>query len=307
MIGGMKVRLQLYTVPGQVFYNATRKLVLKGVDGIVFVADSQEAALDANIESLGNLQENLAELGLTLDQVPVRPPVQQARHPQHRARRDAERGAQPAGRAPLRGGRAARHRRLRDAEGDLQAGDRPDPQEDRGRDAAASRAAAGLAAAARAGAALPRSPRPPRRRRRPPRAKARPAAPPAPVADRTRCCRSWATRRPRSSSPSRTRARCRCAPVETRGEVDIHDQLEKLRDDRGRADAARPPRRLRRLKDLEKRLANMLVPDSGAHQEVKRKAGARDPREAPEGRVRRARSSSCFDGEGAEELRRARR
>jgi signal recognition particle receptor subunit beta len=71
VIGGMKVRLQLYTVPGQVFYNATRKLVLKGVDGIVFVADSQTAALDANIESLSNLKANLAELALTFDDVPL--------------------------------------------------------------------------------------------------------------------------------------------------------------------------------------------------------------------------------------------
>src|SRR5688572_28268129 len=71
VIGGMKVRLQLYTVPGQVFYNATRKLVLKGVDGVVFVADSQVAAEDTNIESLHNLKVNLAELGLTLDQMPI--------------------------------------------------------------------------------------------------------------------------------------------------------------------------------------------------------------------------------------------
>jgi signal recognition particle receptor subunit beta len=71
VIGGMKVRLQLYTVPGQVFYNATRKLVLKGVDGIVFVADSQAAALDANIESLSNLRHNLAELSLGIEDVPV--------------------------------------------------------------------------------------------------------------------------------------------------------------------------------------------------------------------------------------------
>jgi len=71
VIGGMKVRLQLYTVPGQVFYNATRKLVLKGVDGIVFVADSQAVALDTNLESLSNLGVNLAELGLGFDQVPV--------------------------------------------------------------------------------------------------------------------------------------------------------------------------------------------------------------------------------------------
>jgi len=70
VIGGMKVRLQLYTVPGQVFYNATRRLVLKGVDGIVFVADSQEAAEDANVESLNNLRSNLEELALS-DQVPV--------------------------------------------------------------------------------------------------------------------------------------------------------------------------------------------------------------------------------------------
>jgi signal recognition particle receptor subunit beta len=71
VIGGMKVRLQLYTVPGQVFYNATRKLVLKGVDGVVFVADSQKVALDANVESLSNLRTNFAELGLAPDQVPV--------------------------------------------------------------------------------------------------------------------------------------------------------------------------------------------------------------------------------------------
>ena len=71
VIGGMKVRLQLYTVPGQVFYNATRKLVLKGVDGIVFVADSQAVALDTNLESLSNLGVNLAELGLGFDHVPV--------------------------------------------------------------------------------------------------------------------------------------------------------------------------------------------------------------------------------------------
>ncbi|MBI2213336.1 MAG: GTPase domain-containing protein [Acidobacteria bacterium] len=71
VIGGFKTRLQLYTVPGQVFYNTTRKLVLKGADGIVFVADSQKAMVDANMESLGNLRENLAEIGLELDEIPV--------------------------------------------------------------------------------------------------------------------------------------------------------------------------------------------------------------------------------------------
>jgi signal recognition particle receptor subunit beta len=71
VIGGFKTRLQLYTIPGQVFYNTTRKLVLKGVDGIVFVADSQVAMLEANVESLSNLRENLAEIGLSLDDIPL--------------------------------------------------------------------------------------------------------------------------------------------------------------------------------------------------------------------------------------------
>src|ERR1700751_3690713 len=71
IIGGFKTRLQLYTVPGQVFYNTTRKLVLKGVDGIVFVADSQAAMLDANRESFQNLRENLKDIGLALDDIPL--------------------------------------------------------------------------------------------------------------------------------------------------------------------------------------------------------------------------------------------
>lgn len=71
VIGGFKTRLQLYTIPGQVFYNTTRKLVLKGVDGIVFVADSQLAMLDANVESFKNLKENLAEIGLSIEEIPL--------------------------------------------------------------------------------------------------------------------------------------------------------------------------------------------------------------------------------------------
>ncbi len=71
MVGGFKTKLQLYTVPGQVFYNSTRKLVLKGVDGIVFVVDSQTAMLDACRESYQNLAENLKELGLVLDEIPL--------------------------------------------------------------------------------------------------------------------------------------------------------------------------------------------------------------------------------------------
>ncbi|GAB4165093.1 MAG: GTPase domain-containing protein [Geothermobacteraceae bacterium] len=69
-IRGFKTRFHLYTVPGQVFYDASRKLILKGVDGVVFVADSQEERLDANIESLINLEENLEEQGYQLDNLP---------------------------------------------------------------------------------------------------------------------------------------------------------------------------------------------------------------------------------------------
>ena len=70
-IAGFNTRIQLYTVPGQVFYNTTRKLVLKGVDGVVFVADSQRPMLSANVESLRNLEENLGEMGLSLDTLPI--------------------------------------------------------------------------------------------------------------------------------------------------------------------------------------------------------------------------------------------
>ena len=69
-IRGFKTRFHLYTVPGQVYYNASRKLILKGVDGVVFVADSQVERLDANIESMHNLYENLSEYGLDLREIP---------------------------------------------------------------------------------------------------------------------------------------------------------------------------------------------------------------------------------------------
>lgn len=69
-IRGFKARFHLYTVPGQVFYDASRKLILKGVDGVVFVADSQQERLDANIESLENLRDNLEEHGFDLDKLP---------------------------------------------------------------------------------------------------------------------------------------------------------------------------------------------------------------------------------------------
>ena len=70
-IRGMRTKLQLYTVPGQVYYNSTRQLVLKGADGIVFVADSQDFALDANLESLQNLEDNLKRQGVRIREIPL--------------------------------------------------------------------------------------------------------------------------------------------------------------------------------------------------------------------------------------------
>jgi signal recognition particle receptor subunit beta len=69
-IRGFRTRFHLYTVPGQVFYDASRKLILKGVDGVIFVADSQIERMEANIESLENLRTNLAEQGYSLDKIP---------------------------------------------------------------------------------------------------------------------------------------------------------------------------------------------------------------------------------------------
>ena len=70
-ISGFTTRFQLYTVPGQVYYNATRKLVLQGADGIVFVADSQRSQVDASLESFRNLQHNLLEHGIDIRHIPV--------------------------------------------------------------------------------------------------------------------------------------------------------------------------------------------------------------------------------------------
>ena len=69
-VRGFKTRIHLYTVPGQVFYDASRKLILRGVDGIVFVADSQQERMDANVEALDNLMDNLKEHGYDFNKIP---------------------------------------------------------------------------------------------------------------------------------------------------------------------------------------------------------------------------------------------
>ena len=70
-IRGFKTRFHLYTVPGQVFYDASRKLILKGVDGVVFVADSQVERMEANLESIDNLKTNLGDQGYDLTKIPL--------------------------------------------------------------------------------------------------------------------------------------------------------------------------------------------------------------------------------------------
>lgn len=70
-VAGMKTKLRLFTVPGQVFYNSTRKLVLQGSDGVIFVADSQKHKLEENLESLKNLEENLREHGMNMRTMPL--------------------------------------------------------------------------------------------------------------------------------------------------------------------------------------------------------------------------------------------
>ena len=70
-VAGMTTKFQIYTVPGQVYYNSTRKLVLQGADGIVFVADSRRGKMDENLESLANLEENLLEYGMDIETIPL--------------------------------------------------------------------------------------------------------------------------------------------------------------------------------------------------------------------------------------------
>ena len=294
VIGGMKVRLQLYTVPGQVFYNATRKLVLKAVDGVVFVADSQAAMEDANLESISNLKVNLAEMGLTLDQVPI---VFQYNKRDLRNILPVEtlnEMLNPEGRPYFEA--AALHgvgvfetlkgiARLAIAVGP--------PEGGAGRDLAQG-AAPPAAAGAGAGDARPR------RHAAEGAAAARPLATPRPDAARAGRRRTR-KRTSSSSSPRRTPASRSSAPVKTRGALDIQAELEKLR-----AITIAPPRPAPPPADspgrnaIEKRLQDMIG-TYGARQDIKRKASI----EVPNGLLKGSgtmRVHLAFDGPGPEEI-----
>jgi signal recognition particle receptor subunit beta len=299
VIGGLKVRLQLYTVPGQVFYNATRKLVLKGVDGIVFVADSQVAALDANVESLANLHENLAELGLKLEQVPfvlqynkrdIRNilPVDTLSAALNKVSAPTFEAAALHGIGVFETLKAISKFAIGQIRRKLVEDSRRPPE----------RPSTTVAAAAPV-ASPPPAPKPAPA----PTAAATAAAPPPPPA-----------RRPADNpllelvgdAPTgevefaeQETGKVGVRPVETRGQVDIHQQLEQLRTIAAAPSPKTPAQSA--TKGLEKRLADMLVPESGAHQEVKRKASLEVPARLLKG-ASGLRLQLMFDGEDSEEF-----
>ena len=267
VIGGMKVRLQLYTVPGQVFYNATRKLVLKGVDGIVFVADSQRAALDTNLESLGNLQENLKELGLLgAEQVPV---IFQYNKRDLRgvlSVSELDASLNPSGRPYFEA--AALHGigvfETLKAISKLAIGsvrEKLGPPEPR-------RGVGSPLAAQKAPPTLPQAP----------------AKPPPPAPAGVSEIESLV-----SASPARGEelpvefaeedtATHDVRAVRTQAKGDIHAELEKLRAIAAAASAAKPqPVTASRRLDIDRRLQDMLTPEAAARQDIKRKASLEVP------------------------------
>ena len=119
-IRGFKTRFHLYTVPGQVFYDASRKLILKGVDGVVFVGDSQIERMEANIESLENLRTNLQEQGYNLDKLPYVVQYNKRDLPNAAPIEELKR-CSTRRRSRVRGGGAEGRRRVRHAQGSRQA------------------------------------------------------------------------------------------------------------------------------------------------------------------------------------------
>src|SRR5262245_33438305 len=305
VIGGLKVRLQLYTVPGQVFYNATRKLVLKGVDGIVFVADSQLAAMDANVESLGNLHDNLAELGLKLDQVPFvlqynKRDIRNIVPVEAMSAALNDLGSPTFEAAALHGIgvfetlKAISKLSIGQIRRKLVDDSRRQPERPAAPPAAAPTPAPAAAPAAAAPAATPKpaaaaataTPAPPR-----------PSTAPAPENPLLELVGDTPTGEVEFAEEETGKTGVR--PVETRGHVDIHDQLEKLRTIAAAPSPKTPSSAA--SKGLEKRLADMLVPDSGASQEVKRKASLEVPARLLKG-ASGLRLQLLFDGEGSEEF-----
>jgi signal recognition particle receptor subunit beta len=253
-IAGFNTRIQLYTVPGQVFYNTTRKLVLKGVDGVVFVADSQAAALDTNVESLTNLGLNLAELGTGMDQVPIvfqynKRDLRNILPVEELTQTLNTRGAPYFEAAALHGigvfetlktisRLAITSVRKKLAEDGRLKGGPPTPNP-----GAATVSRPGPTAGTHALADL---------------------VPDTPAED---VALEFAEE---DTGKHQVRA------VATKGRVDIHQELEKLR---AMAAAPAPRAASRASRDVERRLQDLLVPGQSARQEIKRKASVEVPGE----------------------------
>jgi mutual gliding-motility protein MglA len=338
VIGGMKVRLQLYTVPGQVFYNATRKLVLKGVDGVVFVADSQAAALDTNIESFNNLKTNLAELGLSVDQVPVVfqynkrdirniltvAELNQALNPSGMPHFEAAAlhsiGVFETLKAISRLALASIRKKIATENRPRATAPSPPAQP------AAPPPAPQPAAAPAAPAAAPAAPAPPPAAAKPapaavatpPAPPERPAPPPPPPLAAPAPAPAAASSVAASSSADPLAAlvedvpaeevsvefaeedtgKHAVRPVETKGGIYIQQELEKLRALAG----VNKPAGGAGTKEIAKRLQDIMVPDAGARQEVKRKASL----EIPAHLLKNAsalRIHLGFDGAGGEDVK----
>jgi mutual gliding-motility protein MglA len=301
VIGGMKVRLQLYTVPGQVFYNATRKLVLKGVDGVVFVADSQAAALDTNIESFNNLKTNLAELSLSVDQVPVVFQYNKRDIRNILTVDELNKALNPSGLPHFEAAalhsigvfetlKAISRLALASIRKKIATENRPRPA------AAATPAPAAPPATpvpvAAAPAAPPAPPPPPAAASKPAPVAATvaeaprpPAAAPAPAARAPQPAPAASAADPlaalvedapaeevRVEFAEEDTGKHEVRPVETKGGIHIQQELEKLR---ALAGVAKSP--AGGTKEIEKRLQDIMVPDAGARQELKRKASLEIP------------------------------
>lgn len=285
VVGGMKVRLQLYTVPGQVFYNTTRKLVLKGVDGIVFVADSQKAMVEPNVESLRNLKENLKEIGLLLEEIPtvfqynkrdirsiltieeLNESLNPRRLPYYEAAALHGVGVFET----LKGiSRLTLHAIRESAEGEADPRKTAPPAPPQ---APPSPPASERPAPRARGAATARTPSVPKP---PPPRPAPPSAPPTPAAATgVDPLGHLVAAAPPVEFAEEDTDKHYLRPVRTKAPLDVQEELQKLRTLTGRKPAAKGG-----TSDVDRRLQDILGPSKGVSHEVRRKATVEVPAKA---------------------------
>ena len=300
IVGGMKVRLQLYTVPGQVFYNATRRLVLKGVDGVVFVADSQAPALEPNEESLTNLRQNLEELGLDPRELPtvLQYNKRDLRNilPVERLQSVLNPGRVPAFEAAAIHGVGVFEslKEISRLALDVVRARLADERHGGVPGLARLRRAAALAAApASSGPATPEAAPPPPAEAEGPRAAAATAAPAAAAEP------DPATLEPlQVEFAEEDTDKVQIRPVRLRGSLDIGRELEKLR--HVGADTRRAPTAVRD-RDVERLFQEILAPGRDGEQELERRAALAVPAHLLKG-LTDLRLHLGFDRDGREEI-----